>query len=186
MRFWLLKIRGVAGPGVGFVTSRRRWVAGSALLGLMTAWPLPASAALPAAASAAPDADIEMGKASVALVDVLVPADAIAPSASQLGVGALLVAQAKEDAVFGAWLGAGLAWLDQGTAGSFAIAAEAEQTRLVETLAAAPPGSQLRTFLELIRLKTMTAYYADPRSQSGMAIERPPQPLGYPDFAGRA
>ena len=119
-----------------------------------------------------------------AAVDVLIPQDPTTPSASRIGVGAILLQQAASDEAFRPWLVAGMAWLDQGVPGNFAQRSATDQLALIETLAAAPVGSQMRIFFELLRLRTMTAYYADPRARASLVINRPPQPLGYPDFAG--
>ena len=59
------------------------------------------------------------------------------------------------------------------------------RTELMQALANSPRGSQTSIFFELLRLRTMTAYYADARSRVGLAVKRPTQPIGYPDFAGR-
>lgn len=120
-----------------------------------------------------------------ALVDTLVPADGFTPAASTLNVGHALLKQAEHEPLFEAWLREGLKWLDQGSQDSFIHLDEPTRIGLLERLANSAPGTQPRTFFEMVRLRVMTAYYADPRGRIGMAIDRPPQPVGYPDFAGR-
>ncbi len=145
----------------------------------------PASAALPLTETAPADA-INLSLPTLdAAIDVLIPADTQTPSASVLNVGQKIVAQAETDPAFKQWLIEGLKWFDQGVTGSFIQRGIDGQTQLMRTLADSPVGSQTRIFFEQLRLRTMTAYYADPRSRTGLAVDRPPQPLGYPDFAGR-
>lgn len=129
-----------------------------------------------------PTSSISMASLN-ALLDTLIPADKLTPAASTIGVGSILLKQAESDAIFRPWLMEGLKWLDQGVIGSFAKRSENERTQLVQQLANSAVGSQPRIFFELLRVRTMTAYYADPRSIVGLAIDRPPQPIGYPDFA---
>jgi hypothetical protein len=121
-----------------------------------------------------------------AAIDVLIPADELTPSASKIGIGEKIVSQATTDPLFKSWLIEGLKWFDQGVEGSFVKHDVLSQTQLMQTLADSPVGSPTRIFFELLRLRTMTAYYADPRSLNGLVIERPPQPIGYPDFASQA
>lgn len=118
-----------------------------------------------------------------ALVDTLIPADHLTPAASALGVAGILLKQAESDTLFRPWLMEGLKWLDQGVIGSFIMRSERERTQLLEQLANNAVGSQPRIFFELVRVRAMTAYYADPRSATGLTVDRPPQPIGYPDFA---
>jgi len=129
-----------------------------------------------------PVSNISMRSLS-ALVDTLIPADHLTPAASTVGVAGILLKQTESDALFRPWLIEGLKYLDQGAAGSFAMRSEIERTRLIRQLAHSAVGSQTRIFFELLRVRTMTAYYADPRSIVGLAVDRPPQPIGYPDFA---
>jgi hypothetical protein len=118
-----------------------------------------------------------------AIVDTLIPADDVTPSASALGVTRILLQQAESDAVFRPWLIEGMKWFDQGVTGSFVLRNEDARVQLFEQLANFATGTQPRIFFELLRVRTMTAYYADPRGMTGLAIDRPPQPIGYPDFA---
>ena len=179
-------LNGGAGISLNFAMTRRTWLAWTATASLIAVRPSIAIA-LPASADTAEGATVSFSLATLtAAVDTLIPADALTPSASTLGVAQLIANQADADSVFHPWLVAGLKWLDQGAPGSFLLRDASARTALMQTLTDAPIGSQTRIFFELLRLRTMTAYYADPRSRIGLAIERPPQPIGYPDFAGRA
>jgi hypothetical protein len=163
--------------------NRRRWLAWAVASGMLASYPV-LGANLPSS-TALPDVTKVSMPALDAVVDTLVPADDRTPSASALGVARIILEQAKGDASFRPWLIEGMTWLDQGTPGSFVQLDEPARHLLVGRLAASAPGSQMRTFFELLRIRTMTAYYADPRGRTGLAIARPPQPLGYPDFAGK-
>jgi hypothetical protein len=143
---------------------------------------IPSFAEATSVPSKSPTASISLHSIN-ALVDTLIPADDLTPAASTLGVGDIILQQAENDTLFRPWLMEGLKWLDQGTTGSFVLRSTDERTLLLEQLANYAVGSQPRIFFELLRVRTMTAYYADARSIRGLAIDRPPQPIGYPDFA---
>ena len=173
------------GVSLDYAMTRRTWLTWSAAALVVAVCPSIAMA-LPADAGKAEGAPASLSLATLAAaVDTLIPADAQTPSASTLGIAQLIANQADADSAFRPWLIEGLKWCDQGVPGSFAQRDVSARTALMQTLADSPVGSQTRIFFELLRLRTMTAYYADPRSRIGLAIERPPQPIGYPDFAGR-
>jgi hypothetical protein len=161
---------------------RRIWLKQGIATCLSITFPAFGKDVIPAIAVSSNSTGISISALS-ALVDVLIPADEFTPSASALGVGNILLEQADSDAEFRPWLAAGMKWLDQGVPGSFILREESTRVVLLERLAGSAIGSQARTFFEILRLRTMTAYYADPRSWVGLAIDRPPQPLGYRDFA---
>ena len=167
--------------------TRRVWLlwAAAASAALFTTQTVQAIAAGPH--TGAPDSVAEsISRATLdAAIDTLIPADPLTPPASEMGVGQIIANQAEAEAQFRQWLIEGLKWFDQGVPSSFVLRDASARTELMQTLANSPVGSQTRIFFELLRLRTMTAYYADPRSRVGLAIERPPQPIGYPDFAGR-
>ena len=177
---------GETGFSLDYAITRRTWLTWTAAV-LVTAVRPSIAMALPADSGTAEGAPASLSLATLAAaVDTLIPADAQTPSASTLGVAQLIANQADADSAFRPWLVEGLKWFDQGVSGSYVLRDASARTELMQTLADSPIGSQTRIFFELLRLRTMTAYYADPRSRVGLAIERSPQPIGYPDFAGHA
>lgn len=164
--------------------SRREFMSWATAAAIVAVRPA-AGAALPSDTQTLQSGLISMSALDVAL-DILIPADTQTPSASQLGIARVIADQADVDMLFRSWLIEGLKWFDQGAVGSFIKRDAVSQTQLMQTLADSPIGSQTRIFFEQLRLRTMAAYYADPRSRVGLAIDRPPQPLGYLDFASRA
>lgn len=118
-----------------------------------------------------------------AFVDVLVPADALSPAASTLGVDTQIIAHSKIDARFRKLLTVGFKWLDVQIPGGFAQLPEDAQIRVVEWMSQADDNSLPRRLFEILRRETMSFYYADQRSWPGLGISRPPQPIGYPDHA---
>lgn len=177
-------LQSVVSQSGSYGMTRRAWLAWTATAALVAVGPTLAAA--PIAVARAPDAaDISLSALDAA-VDTLIPADARTPSASALGVSRVLLAQAEAEALFKSWLVEGLKWFDQGVPGSFVLRDETARHQLMQRLADSEVGSQTRIFFEQLRFRTLGAYYADPRGRTGMTIERPPQPIGYPDWTGAA
>jgi len=116
-----------------------------------------------------------------AFVDVLIPADALSPAASTLGVDVQIIAHSKNDPRFRRLLRVGFKWLDSQMPGGFAQLPEDAQIRVVEWLSQADSNSLPRRLFEILRHESMSFYYADHRSWPSLGINRPPQPIGYPD-----
>jgi hypothetical protein len=119
-----------------------------------------------------------------AFVDVLIPADALSPAASAVGVDAHIIALSKNDYRFRKLLNVGFKWLDSQISGGFAQLPEDAQIRVVDWMSQADGNSLPLRLFEILRYESMSFYYADHRSWQGLSIQRPPQPVGYPDHAG--
>ena len=151
------------------VWSRRRWLA--CILSL-TAWPL--------LARAAPRIRPSQAKTLRVFVDALLPADEFTPAASALGVHTLILNDADRDPALRLLIQEGCRWLEQ-SVGTLAALNPDQMLRLLNAMNDADWDSGPRNFFYHIRDRAVMHYYADPRAWVGLAIQRPPQPLGYPD-----
>ena len=126
---------------------------------------------------------IPFGPSLRAFVDVLMPADALSPAASVLGIEQQIIAHSKLDYRFQKLLSLGFKWLDSQVPGGFSHLPAEVQIRVVEWMSQADDNSLPRRLFELLRHETMSLYYADARSWPGFSFSQPPQPNGYPDHA---
>lgn len=145
-----------------------RLLAGGALAGVV---PLPLPAAGP-----------EQGPGSMlaAYVDVLLPADALSPAASQLGVHEAILMLADDVEPLARLIGMMRDWLDGSGRGAFATLDPADREALVAYAAAADPDTPEGRFHLLIRLFALEFYYATPEAIAGLDLAVAPQPEGYP------
>ena len=120
-------------------------------------------------------------------LDTLIPRDDAA-SATDIGVDEHLRHLARLDSGYIRLLQYGCKWLDDRAktlgAADFASLDPARRETVVAQAAAAPEGSSLRAFFDQTRDDAMEAYYSDPRNWPAIGFRGPPQPDGYPDFAG--
>ena len=156
---------------------RRRAVRRMALAAAFGCSDLPARAA--GAAGAVGDA--RLARTFGAFCDTLVPADAITPAASALGVPKAILADVQGDPLGERLVAAGCDWLDAACRGDFAAASEAERGAALERMQAMPWESPAGRFFVVMRNTVMADYYVQPLSWRGMALDRPPQPLGFFD-----
>ena len=166
----------IAEAGPSLPTSRR-----VAVRRLAVAAATAALADLPGLAQAAPDRpDRERwARTFGSFCDTLIPADELTPAASALDIPGAILAQLRGNPLGERLLGAGCAWLDAATAGDFAHADEPARVAACARMQALPWDSPPGRFFQLMRNTVLAEYYADPRSWRGMALDRPPQPLGF-------
>ena len=161
------------------VPSRRR-----AARRLLLAAVAVAAADLPALAASAQAPAVDaaaMARTFTAFCDTLVPADALTPAASALGIADAIRADIAGDRLAERLLGAGCSWLDAGCAGDFANAVEGDRVAACTRMQAMPAESPAGRFFAVMRATVMGRYYAEPASWRGLALDRPPQPLGFFD-----
>jgi NADPH-dependent 2,4-dienoyl-CoA reductase/sulfur reductase-like enzyme len=115
----------------------------------------------------------------VAFCDTLVPADALTPSASALGVPKEILGDLQGQPLGERLLAAGCDWLDQECRGDFAAAPEAMRDAALQKMQAMPWESPAGRFFLVMRNTVMADYYAQPLAWRGLALDRPPQPLGF-------
>lgn len=118
-----------------------------------------------------------------AFADQLIPADTFGPSASGLGVDIALRQMAAADADFHGLLVVGFRWLDAQTPSGFVALAHEAREALLTDMSTQPAGSLPRGLFDMLRYRCFAAYYGNPLAWQGLAIHRPPQPDGYPDYA---
>ena len=134
------------------------------------------------AAKAAPAVDAERTfRTFVAFCDTIVPADALTPAASALGVPKEIVVDLQGQPLGERLLVAGCDWLDRECRGDFAAAPEAMRDAALEKMQAMPWESPAGRFFVVMRNTVMADYYAQPLAWRGLALDRPPQPLGFFD-----
>ena len=136
------------------------------------------SLAAPASQGASGD---RIARTFTAFCDTLVPADALTPAASALGVPGAILADVSGDPLGERLVAAGCDWLDERCRGDFAAAAEAVQIAALERMQAMSWGSPPGRFFIVMRDTVMADYYVQPASWRGLALDRPPQPLGFFD-----
>lgn len=160
--------------------ARRRLGGGLALgVALLALGDLPALAANGSAAAAS-----RLQRTFDAFCDTLVPADELTPAASALGVPEAILAELRGVALAERLVGAGCAWLDAACGGDFAAAGEAAQLDACERMAVLPWEAPPGRFFRVMRATVLADYYAQPASWRGLALDRPPQPLGFFEAVG--
>ncbi len=160
--------------------ARRR--ASQALALGLAALGLPDLAARAAAVAAAGSSHHErLARTFTAFCDTIVPADEWTPAASALQIPGAILDSTAADALAGQLLAAGCTWLDAACQGDFAAADEASQIAACQRMQGMPWDSPAGRFFHLLRNTLMAEYYARPESWRGLALDRPPQPLGFFD-----
>ena len=133
------------------------------------------------ALSAGPGEGARIARTFTAFCDTLVPADALTPSASALGVPKAILGDVQGNPLAERLLAAGCDWLDAECRGDFAAAPEAARHAALERMQAMPWESPAGRFFLVMRNTVMADYYVQPLSWRGLALDRPPQPLGFFD-----
>ncbi|WP_420417799.1 gluconate 2-dehydrogenase subunit 3 family protein [Pacificispira sp.] len=119
-----------------------------------------------------------------AVVDTLVPADRLSPSAGDLDIHLEILADTPAGSAARTRLDAGCRWLDDAAGSPFAALGDEERAALLSRLDRLPSDDQsdLASFRRDVRRGTMRRYYARPEAIAGFAsFDGPPQPVGYPD-----
>ena len=168
-----------AGSNEGGAT-RRRFFSGLLLVAAQTSlfgWPRPGEAA----ENAAPASPAAPAATLAAFLDTLLPRDALSGSASDLGVPDTILNESAGDEPYSRLIRVGCLWLDRAAEGRFATSSARVQEVIVAWMADSDWNEVPRRFYELLRQRAVELYYSRPESWAGLAITRPPQPIGYPD-----
>jgi hypothetical protein len=75
----------------------------------------------------------------------------------------------------------GCRFLDRAAEGSFAASNARVHGVIVDWMSQSDYDEVPRRFYELIRQRAVELYYSRQQAWGGLAISRPPQPVGYPD-----
>lgn len=156
---------------------RRRAARRVALAAALVCTDLPGLAATPAQGAGSE----RSARTFTAFCDTLVPADALTPAASALGVPNAILGDVRGDPLGERLVAAGCAWLDAECQGDFAGASEAARQAALERMQAMPWESPAGRFFVVMRNTVMADYYVQPASWRGLALDRAPQPLGFFD-----
>jgi len=113
-------------------------------------------------------------------VDALLPADDLTPAASVLEVHTQILKDAEQVAALRQLINDGCYWLEQ-SVGSLKTLDSGQLERLLQAMSEAAWDSGPKNFFHEIRDRAVMYYYADPRAWAGSVINRPPQPMGYPE-----
>lgn len=126
-------------------------------------------------------APTETEKATLsAFVDVLIPRDRFSGSASDLQVERQIWLLAESSDDFRRLLVMGCEGLNQTGGAVFAELDYQQQYTLVSWMAESDWNHIPRRFYEIVRDTALSLYYAQPEAWQGLAIDSPPQPVGYP------
>ncbi|MDS4014294.1 MAG: gluconate 2-dehydrogenase subunit 3 family protein [Candidatus Accumulibacter sp.] len=120
--------------------------------------------------------------ALAAFVDTLVPADEFGPSASAVGVHLTLTRKAMDEPELRQLLVNGFRWIDGQTNRGFAALNAESKNSFLQRMSEMPGDSLPRALFDQLRDHCFAAYYANSLAWRGLAIDRPPQPAGYPDY----
>lgn len=115
-----------------------------------------------------------------AFLDVLLPRDAYSGSATDLLVDQKLWSFAQSDLQFRHLLGLGCQWLNLTGGAGFPDLSGTQKIAVVQWMSAADWNQVPRRFYALVRQAAVEVYYSEPLAWAGLAIQRPPQPMGYP------
>lgn len=167
----------------GLPASLARRRASQALALGVAALGLPDLAARAAAVAAPAGASLQerLARTFTAFCDTIVPADEWTPAASALQIPGAILDSTAADELAGRLLAAGCVWLDAACQGDFAAADETSQIAACQRMQGLPWDSPAGRFFQLLRDTLMAEYYARPESWRGLALDRPPQPLGFFD-----
>jgi hypothetical protein len=155
--------------------ARRRAARRLALAAVLVGLPWPALPAAPAVPQA------RLRRVFDAFCDTLVPADALTPAASALGVPQTIIDDVGDDAAMQRLVSVACAWLDEQAGGDFAARDVDAREAIAQRMAELPWNTPPRRFFHLLRNTVLAEYYAQPVAWKGLALDRPPQPLGFFD-----
>ena len=113
-------------------------------------------------------------------IDVLLPADALTPAASELGVGDGILAIASGQPLLAELILRVGDWIDTTGAGRFVDLSPADKSAVAAYLAQADVDAPEGRFFLLIRLLAIEFYDDHPSALAGLALDATPQPAGYP------
>ncbi len=127
------------------------------------------------AADVAPDTET-----LAAFLDVLLPADAQSPAASQLGVTGELLDIASQSGLYLKLIGLGTQWLNDTGRGPFHGLSEVDRNRIVAWMSMSDLNQIPGRFYFLLRYSAIELYFSHPESIAGLNLNPAPQPAGYP------
>jgi len=119
-------------------------------------------------------------KTFATFLNVLIPADEFTGSATDLQVDKKLWELSESDQNLRRLIEVGCKWLNLTGGPPFTELTSEQQLLVVKWMSESDRNQVPRRFYNLIRVAAIQHYYSDPASWNGFAINRPPQPFGYP------
>jgi len=119
-------------------------------------------------------------KTLAAFLDVLLPHDDLSGSATELRIDEKLWELSEFDNRFRHLVLLGCRWLNLTGGPPFVELNMEQQVAVVEWMSNSDWDQVPRRFYELVRQTAIELYYSDPAAWTGLPLERPPQPQGYP------
>lgn len=134
----------------------------------------------------APITDVERGTVS-RIVDLLIPADDT-PGALALGIDREILAGIETRRWDARWVAEAVLWLDtqahDDSSDDFVSLDAPRQVALLARMETAPDGSAPARVFRMLRQAAMTSFYGRPESWPSLGFDGPPQPVGFPGYAG--
>lgn len=121
-----------------------------------------------------------------AFTNVLLPGDAVSPSASSLAIADALLSEVEQGSMTERLIGAGTGFLDQVGPRPFADLPPVAQAEFVDWMSSADFNAIPGRFYHVIRLFTVAYYYSHPAVVASFPLNTAPQPWGYPPPWGDA
>lgn len=115
-----------------------------------------------------------------AFLDTLLPRDDLSGSATDLGIDRQLLEFSKTEPDFRKLVEFGCRWLNMTGDVPFSALAGEQQIAIVDWMSRDDWNEIPRRFYELVRQVAVELYYANPAAAQGLALNRSPQPQGYP------
>lgn len=115
-----------------------------------------------------------------AVLDCLLPADALSPSATALGVDREIRDFLKENELLWRLVTAGLAWLDSRTDQPFRELPPARQALILDEAQTWDPDQIPGRCYHILRALAVEFYFAHPEAIADLSLNPAPQPAGYP------
>ncbi|MDO6562181.1 gluconate 2-dehydrogenase subunit 3 family protein [Amphritea sp. 1_MG-2023] len=120
-----------------------------------------------------------------AFVDMILPADAFSPAATQLGIDQSLWQLADSDANLNKLLIRGCGWLNREAFGNFVTLPDSHKLELLQWMdQSASPRRLPGLFFMHVRYHAVSFYYASEHIHQTLGLT-PPQPIGYPEIGQR-
>jgi hypothetical protein len=114
------------------------------------------------------------------VIDTLLPADDVTPSATALGVSDELMLFAPKGSSLHRLFALGTAWLNTLDERSFAELPSETRQDVLRYMERADYNEVPGRFFQLLRQMSVEIYYAQPQTYVGLSLKPAPQPEGYP------
>jgi hypothetical protein len=115
-----------------------------------------------------------------AVLDAILPADDLSPSASALGVDRDIADFVAESDMMTRLFLAAMGWMDQLAALPFRDLAPSQQAEVLAYMATADFNAVPGRFYHILRALAVEFYYARAEAVAGLPLNPTPQPEGYP------